>query len=332
MATISSSPRAAAPPAARRAPGGRISRVVIRALRTRRGKIGFGLTLFVVAVAFIGPLIPAGSATGLKTFPFAAPGHGAGPLGADDLGRDVLARVLHGGWRLMLLASGATILAVGLGAVLGVVAAYRGGLIDGVIMRTVDVLLGIPQLVFVLMLLSVVGPKVWLVIVGVGISQAPQVARVIRAAAHDVSERDYVKAVSAWGVPPRTVIRRHVVPSLITPLMVEFSLRLSFAIILVAGLSFLGLGTQPPSPDWGVMINENRLGLSSNIWAVLAPAILLAILAVGVNTFSDAIARANLHTGAGGDPTLALLVDESPTVDTNDDDDDGDAEMEEVLA
>lgn len=286
-------------------------RVIRRALRTRRGKIGLFLTLLVVGVAFIGPLIPGGSATALKSFPFAPPGHGNGLLGTDNLGRDVLARVLHGGWRLMFLAAAATLLAVVLGAIAGVVAAYRGGWIDGVIMRSVDVLLGIPQLVFVLMLLSVVGPKVWLVILGVGLSQAPQVARVLRAAAQDVSERDYVKAVAAWGVPPRTVIRRHVVPSLITPLMVEFSLRLSFAIILVAGLSFLGLGTQPPNPDWGVMINENRLGLTSNIWAVLAPAILLAVLAVGVNTFSDAIARANLHAGAAGDPTLQLLVAES---------------------
>jgi peptide/nickel transport system permease protein len=158
------------------------------------------------------------------------------------------------------------------------------------------------------MLVSVIGPKTWLIIFAVGLSQAPQVARVLRAAAQDVSERDFVKAVAGWGVAPRVVIRRHVVPSLVTPLMVESALRLSFSIILVAGLSFLGLGTQPPTPDWGVMINENRLGMSSNIWGVLAPAILLALLAIGTNTLSDAIARANIATGASGDPTLALLV------------------------
>ena len=309
-----------ASPPVRRQRGGRITRVFTRALRTRRGRIGLGLTLLVAAVAFLGPLFNSGSATGLHGAPFAPPGGGNGLLGTDDLGRAVLARVLHGGWRLLLLASVATLLAVVLGAVAGVVAAYRGGWIDGVIMRSVDVLLGIPQLVFVLMLLSVIGPKVWLVILGVGLSQAPQVARVLRAAAHDVSERDYVKAVAGWGVPPRTVIRRHVIPSLITPLMVEFSLRLSFSIILVAGLSFLGLGTQPPNPDWGVMINENRLGLTSNAWAVLAPAILLAILAVGVNTFSDALARANLHSGAAGDPALQMLVAEAPVTEPGQDD------------
>jgi peptide/nickel transport system permease protein len=334
MATTPSASKPAAPLSAvlkaHRSYGGRVSRVCRRALKTRRGQIGLALTLFVFAVAFLGPLVPTVSPLALLTYPFRGPGHGAGPLGADVLGRSVLARVLDGGWRLMLLSLAATTLACGLGVILGITAAYRGGWIDGLIMRSVDVVLGIPQLVFVLMLLSVLGPKTWLIIVAVGVSQAPQVARVIRAAAQDVSERDYVKAVAAWGVPPRTVIRRHVVPSLITPLMVEFSLRLSFAIVLVAGLSFLGLGTQPPNPDWGVMINENRLGMSTNIWAVLAPSILLAILAVGVNTFSDAIARANLHSGAAGDPSVQLIVAESGVGEGADDDADAEA-IDEVL-
>lgn len=306
-------------PLPRHAIGGRFVRVVRNALRSRRGKIGAGLTLFVVAVAFLGPLFAGKSPTALASAPFAPAGHGNGALGGDALGRDVLSRVLHGGWRLLLVAGASTALAVVLGTAAGVVAAYRGGWVDSVIMRSVDVLLGIPQLVFVLMLLSVIGPKVWLVILGVGLSQAPQVARVLRAAAQDVSERDYVKAVAAWGVAPRTVIRRHVVPSLISPLMVEVALRLSFSIILVAGLSFLGLGAaQPPTPDWGVMINENRLGLASNVWGVLAPAILLATLAVGTNTLSDAIARANLESGAAGDPTLQLLVAEAPLAEPSD--------------
>jgi peptide/nickel transport system permease protein len=160
----------------------------------------------------------------------------------------------------------------------------------------------------VLLLLSVIGPKWWLLILSVGLAQAPQTARVMHAAAQSVSERDYVKAVAVWGTPPRTVIRRHVLPNLTTPLMVEAGLRLSYAIVLIAGLSFLGLGAQPPAPDWGVMVNENRLGLTSNPWAVLAPAILLAILAVGTNTFADAVARANLGEERGEDAVIAAAV------------------------
>jgi peptide/nickel transport system permease protein len=281
------------------------------ALQTTRGRIGAGLTLLVFGIAFLGPLFADNSPIAVTTYPFAPPGGRNGVLGGDVLGRDVLSRVLHGGSRLMLLALAATALGVIVGAVAGVVAAYRGKLADSLIMRSVDVLLGIPQLVFVLLLLSVVGPKTWLVNLAVGITQAPQVARVIHAAAQDVCERDYVKAVASWGVPPRTVIRRHVLPSLLTPLMVESGLRLSWSIVLVAGLSFLGLGAPPPQPDWGVMINENRIGLASNPWGVLAPAILLAVLAVGANTFSDAIARTSIGADAVGDPFLGVLVAEA---------------------
>jgi peptide/nickel transport system permease protein len=288
--------------------GGRFGRIVAQALGTWRGKVGLGLTLFVVAVAFLGPLLGGTGPLALEGAPFEAPGHATGTLGGDALGRNVLSRVLHGGWHLMLIALAATLLAIVVGTAAGVVAAYRGGRVDSLIMRTVDILLGVPQLVFVLMMLSVIGAKTWLVIVSVGITQAPQVARVLRAAAQDVSERDYVKAVAAWGVPPRTVIRRHVVPSLLSPLMVESALRLSFSIILVAGLAFLGLGVHPPAADWGVMINEDRVGLAANPWGVLAPSILLAALAVGTNMFSDAIARAGLSSSRTGDPSLELFA------------------------
>lgn len=287
--------------------GGRARRVIGMALDTWRGRIGVLLTLVVVAIAFLGPLV-AGEPLALKGGPFEEPGGAGGALGSDALGRNVLARTLDGGWRILLVAAAATILAILAGTAAGVISAYRGGRTDSIIMRSVDVLLGIPQLVFVLMILSVIGSKTWLVILAVGLSQAPQVARVLRAAAQDVSERDYVKAVAAWGVPPRTVIRRHVVPSLLSPLMVESALRLSFSIILVAGLSFLGLGVQAPTSDWGLMINENRVGIAANPWGVLAPSILLAALAVGTNMFSDAIARANLSGGRTGDPSLDLFV------------------------
>jgi peptide/nickel transport system permease protein len=288
---------------------GAVSRVLRAALKTRRGKVGAGLALLVLAVAFLGPLIPTTSTTGFVARPFTKPFVGnAGLLGSDVLGRSVLARTLHGGWFIMLLAMAATALTVFVGAAAGIVAAYRRGWAENVTMRGVDVVLAMPQLVFVLLLLSVIGPKWWLIILAVGLSQAPQTARVMHAAAQSVAERDFVKAVAVWGVPPRKVMRRHVVPNLITPLMVEAGLRLSYSIILISGLSFLGLGTTPPNPDWGVMVNENRLGLSSNFWGVLAPAILLALLAVGTNTFADAIARANLGEERGEEAVVASAL------------------------
>jgi peptide/nickel transport system permease protein len=274
--------------------------------------LGASLALGVVAVAFIGPFVT-GSPLAFATAPFASPGGAHGLLGTDNLGRDVLARTLSGGWRLLLLGIAATTIGVSTGAVAGVAAAYRGGVRESLIMRTADIFLAVPQLVFVLVVLSVVGPKVWLVVLATALAQAPQVARVLYAAAQDVCERDFVKLVGAWGVAPRVVIRRHVLPSLLTPLMVEFGLRLSGSIVLIAGLSFLGLGTRPPAPDWGVMISENRIGLASNPWGVLAPVILLAMLSVGTNTFCDAVARVNIGDRAMGySATSALAEAEMP--------------------
>jgi peptide/nickel transport system permease protein len=250
------------------------------------------LTLLIAGLAFIGPFIPAPSPVDFSAAPYASPGGEAGLLGTDALGRDVLARLLNGGSSLLLLAGISTVMAVLLGTIAGVAAAYLGRATELLIMRSVDVALAIPQLVFVLLIVSVIGAKVWVLVLAVTLCQAPQVARVMYAASQDICERDFVKAVALWGAAPHMVIRRHVLPSVTTPLAVETGLRLSFSIILIAGLNFLGFGTQPPNPSWGVMVNENRLGLASNYWGVLAPAIVLAVLAVGTNVFADALARA----------------------------------------
>ncbi|MCS5721448.1 ABC transporter permease [Herbiconiux sp. CPCC 203407] len=283
-------------------------RVLGAALGTTRGRISAGLTLLVLAIAFLGPLVP-GSPTAFAAPPFSNPSvPGAGLLGTDVLGQSVLFRVLHGGQHLMLLAFLATVIAVGSGAVIGVVAAYRRGFVENLLMRGVDVVLAIPQLVFALLLLSLIGPEWWLLILAVGLSQAPQTARVIYGAAQSVTEKDFVKAVAVWGVPTRSILARHVLPNLTTPLMVELGLRLSYSIVLIAGLSFLGFGSPPPEPDWGVMVNENRIGMAANPWGVLAPALLLALLAVGTNTFADAIARANLGETRGEDAVLGAAA------------------------
>ncbi|WP_284977284.1 ABC transporter permease [Arthrobacter sp. efr-133-TYG-104] len=283
-------------------------RVLRAAFRTWRGRIGAGIALFVLAIVFLGPLSPA-SPTEFAAAPFSDSSiAGAGLLGTDVLGRGVLDRVLHGGLNLMLLAFAATIVAVGSGAIIGVIAAYRRGFIENLLMRGVDMALAIPQLVFALLLLSLVGPQWWLLILAVGLSQAPQTARVIYGAAQSVTEKDFVKAVAVWGVPTRLILARHVLPNLTTPLMVELGLRLSYSIVLIAGLSFLGFGAPPPSPDWGVMVNENRIGLASNAWGVLGPALLLALLAVGTNTFADAIARANLGENRGEEAVLNASI------------------------
>ncbi len=206
----------------------------------------------------------------------------------------MLSRVLEGGWTLLPVAFAATVFGVVVGAAAGISAAYLRGGADGVIMRSVDVLLAFPQLVFVLLLLSIVGPKLWLIIVAVGLAHAPQVARVLRAATLDLTERDYVKAIELQGVRPIKVMTKEILPNLTTPLMVESGLRLTYSIVIIAGLAFLGFGLSPDTPSWGTMVNENRLGLETNPWGVIVPGLMIVLFAIGTNTFTDAIARVTI--------------------------------------
>ncbi len=295
-------------PAAVRTRRRRGSSTLARAARTRRGAIGLALVGIVVAIAVIGPFVAPYSPTAFVTSPFAAPS-GSTLLGGDVLGRDVLSRVLAGGWLLLVMASAATVFGVVVGAAAGISAAYLRGSTDGLIMRSVDVILAFPSLVFVLLLVSIVGPKLWLITIAVGFVQAPPVARVLRSATLDLSERDYVKAVELQGMRPAKVMSSELLPNLVSPLMVELGLRLTYSIVIMAGLAFLGFGQPPPAPNWGYMIQENRIGLSSNPWAVIVPAALISVLTVGANTFTDAIARVVIGVERqGDDATLASTL------------------------
>ena len=300
-------PVPAAAPARRRLERHPWLSVLWTAARTPRGAVGLALAGLIVLIAVVGPFMAAKSPYALVTLPFAKPSSQF-PLGGDYLGRDVLSRVLNGGWELLLMAAAATVIGVSVGAAAGMSAAYLRGKSDGFIMRTVDVILAFPQLVFALLLVSLLGPKLWLIVLAVGLSHAPQVARVIRSATLDVSERDYVKVAELQGMPPARVMSREILPNLISPLMVEAGLRLTYSIVIMAGLSFLGFGQQPPAANWGLMINENRAGLPLNPWAVIVPAVLIAVLTIGTNTFTDAVARVTI--GVDRRPEEAALLDE----------------------
>jgi peptide/nickel transport system permease protein len=281
--------------------------VLGQAVRTPRGATGLGLVCLVVAIAAAGPLLAPHPPDALLTLSFGKPS-GQFPLGGDFLGRDVLSRVLDGGWLLLLMAVAATAIGIAAGAAAGVSAAYLRGRTDGLIMRTVDVILAFPQLVFALLLLSILGPKLWLIVLAVGLTHAPAVARVLRSATLDISERDFVKVAELQGMRPAAVMTREILPSLSTPLMVEAGLRLTYSIIIMAGLAFLGFGQPPPAPSWGIMINENRAGLALNPWAVIIPATVIALLTIGTNLLTDAIGRVAL--GVDRKPEQAALVDD----------------------
>lgn len=265
----------------------------------RQAKVGVILTGIVLAIALLGPLLVP-LATGFTATEFAdRPFQGTGPFGTDNLGRDVLSRFLSGGLSLIVMALLATAVGIFVGVIFGTVAAYTGGVLDSIIMRGNDVLLAIPQLVFALLAVTVLGPQAWVLIAVIGLTHAPRIARVTRSAALNVINEDYIAAAEMYAMPRSRIITREILPNITGPLTVEAGLRLTYSIGGIASLSFLGLGLQPPAPDWGLMINENRIALAVQPWGVMLPVLTIAVLTIGTNLIADSIARASASTKVG---------------------------------
>ena len=262
----------------------------LRFLSRPSGAIGMGIVLFVIAVAVFGPLVAPHSPTQPVGTPLSGPSSRA-LLGTDYLGRDVLSRVLYGGRSVLGLALAATILAYVLGLAIGLIAGYRRSFIDPVLMRSVDVMLCFPPLLFLLVLIAGAGSSVAVMIIGVALVQAPQISRIVRTATLEVSVRGYVEAAVARGERAPSVIVREVLPNILTPVLVDAGLRFTYSILIIASVNFLGLGLQPPNSDWALMISENRTYIQLNPWSVLVPAAMIGLLTIGINLTGDAIAR-----------------------------------------
>ncbi|HEX7389688.1 MAG TPA: ABC transporter permease [Acidiphilium sp.] len=280
-----------------------------RRLASPSATVGAILVIAVIAIALIGPFVAPYSPTSFVGASFAPPSLGF-PLGTDDLGRDALSRVLWGGYRIIGLAVIATALGVLTGAMIGVISGYLGRAVDETLMRLVDVAMAFPQIILVLLFISIIGAKLWLLTVMVAAVHAPQVARVARAATLRVAQEDFVRFAEAIGTPLRRIVAFELFPNIVAQLMVECGLRFAYSISLIAGLNFLGFGVQPPAADWGLMINENRIGLLSNPWPVLAPILLIAVLTIGMNLLTDTLARTELGHGIEAGPEAGVEMEQ----------------------
>jgi peptide/nickel transport system permease protein len=265
--------------------------ILKRALGMLRTRIGVGIVTLILLIAVFGPLIAPHSPTEFIAIPNSKPSDDA-LFGADALGRDVWSRFLHGGLSILWMSLAATLLGVVLGVIIGLVSAYARNWLDDVLMRGNDVLLAFPQIILALLAVSALGAKLWLIVLIVGLTHAPRVARVLRGAAQEVVERDFVKAAEAVGEKRSRIIFGELLPNVTSPLLVELGLRMTYSIGLVAAISFLGFGLQPPAADWGLMINENRLSITVQPWSVVLPVLAIGLLTVGTNLITDGIARA----------------------------------------
>jgi peptide/nickel transport system permease protein len=264
-------------------------RVLRRAARARLAPFGAGVMLLAVLVALAAPLVAPYDPLAQNLGNTLARPDRAHLLGTDNVGRDVLSRVIWG-TRVSLLAGLVSVaLAMVTGSVLGLLAGYSGGRVDGLVMRLMDAILSFPPLVLALALGAVLGAGLAGVLLALGVVYTPTFARLMRGQVLAITARDFVDAARALGASGWRVAWRHVVPNALNPIIVQASLSVAFAILAEASLSFLGLGIQPPQASWGSMINAGRGYLQQAPWIVFGPGAALFVTVVGLNFVGDAV-------------------------------------------
>ena len=210
-------------------------------------------------------------------------------FGTDEFGRDVLSRVLRGAHLSLFMGAGATLVSLGIGVPLGLIAGYFRGFREEVIMRAIDVIISIPPIMLGLLLLAVTTPTIWKTAAAVGLIYVPIIVRLTRSVTLELSAQEFIEAAKARGERGWYVLFVEILPNAWPPIIVEAALRVTFAILLGAALSFLGLGVQPPASDWGLMISEGRPFLSQAPWIAIAPGIVLVVTVILINLFGDGL-------------------------------------------
>ncbi|KAK45845.1 MULTISPECIES: ABC transporter permease [Caballeronia] len=264
------------------------------------GLIGLFIVVFWLAVAFVGPVIApykGGAFTSTEVFGSYSPAH---LLGTDYLGRDMLSRILYGTQYTVGLALASTVAASVIGTFFGLIAAVSGRWVDEVLSRLFDALISIPSKILALVVIAAFGSSIPMLMMVAALAYIPGAFRISRSLAVNIMTLEYVQVAKARGEKLFYIARVEVLPNMIHPMLADFGLRFVFIVLLLSGLSFLGLGVQPPNADWGSLVRENIGGLSEGAPAVLMPAVAIATLTVGVNLLIDSLRRhgARSHGGA----------------------------------
>ena len=217
------------------------------------------------------------------------------PLGTDNLGRDMLSRLIFGARNTIGIALAAVVIAFAIGGVMGMLSALLGGWYDSIISRVVDILMAIPGLVFALLILTILGTSITTLVLVIAVLDSTRVYRITRAAAMNIAVMDFVEVARLRGEGLWWVVRKEILPNIMAPLLAEFGLRFCFVFLFIAALSFLGLGIQPPTADWGSMVRDNATLINYDDITPLLPAAAIAILTVAVNFVVDWL----LHKSSG---------------------------------
>ncbi|MDI7247670.1 MAG: ABC transporter permease [Bacillota bacterium] len=261
-----------------------------RRLIRNRSAVAGGILVFVLAIiAVAAPLVAPYDPLAPSLEDRLSPPSAAHWLGTDDLGRDILSRIIFGARVSLQVGILAVALALVAGTFLGIVAGYYGGRADNLIMRVMDVMLAFPSVLLAIAIVAIMGPSLGNAMIAIGIVSIPVYARIVRSSTLQVKANEYVEAARALGSSDARVIFRHVLPNCMAPLIVQGTLGVATAILDAAGLSFLGLGAQPPTPEWGAMLSGGRAFLRIAPWVTAFPGIAIVLLVMGFNMFGDGL-------------------------------------------
>ena len=266
---------------------------------TWSGWIGAGIVLFWLIVAVAGPFLAPFTLGEFVSDTGYSPAQGSILLGADYLGRDMFSRIVHSAWLTLGMAGAATLTATLVGSTLGIFAAIKGGWVDIIISRIIDTFHSFPTLVLGLVVIAALGPSSLLLILITGLIYATSVYRIARALGMDIVVMDYVQVARARGEHTGWILFHEILPNAATPLAVDFGIRLSFSILFLSNLSFLGFGVQPPFADWGSLVRENMSGLNSGSLAAIYPALAIASFTIGLNLIVDDFAASSGRSLSG---------------------------------
>ena len=281
----------ASPPgiATRRSLGKRFGDAIAPILASKVALIGLGLVSFWILVAIFAPLI---TPYGPLEQDLEAMNLGPSvehPLGADNLGRDLWARLIYGARTILILAPLSVLCALAVGVTLGLIGGYFGGWIDEVVMRVLDAIMAFPAILLYLIIIFALGPSATNVVIAITIAGTPGIARLVRSLTLDIRTREYIAAAKLRGENPFYIMFVEILPNARGPIIVDAMLRIGYAVFAIGTLGFLGVGLPPPAPDWGSMVAQGRLYIWINPWPVLWPSLAISSLVIGLNLFADGL-------------------------------------------
>lgn len=262
-------------------------------LRSKSGLVGTLIVAAFLAIAALAPaLAPTDPTAQNLRATLRAPGQDGYLLGSDELGRDTLSRIIYGSRISLAIGASAVIFGVLFGIPLGIAAGYRGGSLDSVSMRVADVFIALPRLLIGIVIVATWGIGFWTLVVAIGVPDVPVFARLVRGSTLQIAQMEYVTAARALGSHDWRIMLRHIFPNLIGPVTVQATFSMAAAILTAGGLSFLGLGVRPPTPEWGYMLAQARSYMRVAPHLITYPGIALAIVVLGINLMGDALRQA----------------------------------------